>query len=166
MSTLRFQRQGNPLRKLFDPICYAQTKKDTRKGCLFPFGGGGGNLSRSRTSVCFATYRRPVGNPRHAISKSRTKPQTRKGRLVATLTGLVEAAGIAHRTLSGFIVSTLRFQRQGNPLRGLFDSIANDKKRKSHREGGCFVSGGGGGNRTRVRKHSAIRFYMHSLSTI
>ena len=29
-----------------------------------------------------------------------------------------------------------------------------------------FVNGGGGGNRTRVRKYSANRFYMRSLSLI
>ena len=28
------------------------------------------------------------------------------------------------------------------------------------------INGGGGGNRTRVRKSSAVRFYMRSLSSI
>jgi len=49
-----------------------------------------------------------------------------------------------------------RSRSWSNPLRGFFDSRTNDKQ-KSHRKGGCFVcNGGGGGNRTRVRKSSAI----------
>ncbi len=62
MSTLRFQRQGNPLRGLFDSSYFSQTKKDTHKGCLFLFGGGGGNRSQNPFRVYPRTSSSSIGH--------------------------------------------------------------------------------------------------------
>ena len=64
---------------------------------------------------------------------------------------------------SGQIMKSAGLRRSSREHVGV---VANRQEKTPTENGwGCII-GGGGGNRTRVRKSSASRFYMRSLSLI